>query len=341
MDDLDEIDPETPDNERGPLIRYLRQEAYAVRDCFTKYSVQTTIAAGGALIAIAKFQADFPCVGLLAVFPILLVFHVASMGIHKYGTSNRLLGYELHLHRTSHDIDRDPCHEMMKTVGWEEAMRAWRVIETNVWSGIYWPIDGVTRKLCPIRIKPDVFKQIEEDIARDTNKDSSDPLDPPVSSGFWFDQSEAFRREHVRYNAGGYLRTISAIFAFTILACLALSCIAVLQLWMIYINFHHQAPTMSNIMPSDRKMLFAINVIATVYVLLTAALSLARWMNIRSRIAILETGLSSIHSSGILWEAIILAHLLSLQSLGFFMKPIKADYQCMATRNVLPNWREK
>src|ERR1700692_4606196 len=312
------VDPAAHGGERELLIGYLRQEAYAVRDCFTKYSVETTIAVGGALIAIAKFQVDVPYVGLMAIFPILLVFHVASMGIHKYGTSNRLLAYELHLHRTSHDIDRDPCHEMMKTVGWEEAMRAWRVIETNVWSKIYEPTDGIPRKLYPIKIQKSVFREVEDGIATDKANNSSD------FSGFWFDQSEAYKRENVRYNAGGYLRTISAIFAFAILSCLALSYVSILQLWVIFINFNHQTDQIKNIIPSDTSGLLFINVVATIGVLVATALTLARWMNIRSRIAILETGLSSIHSSGILWEAIILAHLIALQRLEFFNKTNKS-----------------
>jgi hypothetical protein len=42
-----------------------------------------------------------------------------------------------------------------------------------------------------------------------------------------------------------------------------------------------------------------------------------RCINIRSRIRVLEDGLSSIHSCAIVWEATILAHVSALQKLGF------------------------
>jgi hypothetical protein len=292
-------DPWERGGEREKLIGYLRKEAYAVRDCFTKYSVQTTIAVGGALIAIGKFQADVPYVGLLAVFPILLVFHVASMWVHKYGTSNRLLAYELHLHRTSHDIDLDPCHAMMKAVGWEEAMRAWRIIEPNVWATIYWPRDRLRRKLYPIRVWQSV-----------------DKIDDP-----WFDQAVSCTKEGICYDAGGYLRTIFMVFFFTIGACLVLSYIALLQLWIIFSNVEFQEPHIREIIRADPWLFLVVNAIATLFILAVTALSIVRWRNIQSRITILETGLSSIHSGGILWEAIILAHLLALQSLKFFDQP--------------------
>ncbi len=304
-----------PDSTREPLIGYLRQEAYAVRDCFTTYSVQTTIAVGGALIAIAKFQVEVPYVGLMSIFPILLVFHVAGMGIHKYGTSNRLLAYELHLQRTSHDIDIDPCHQMMKIVGWEEAMRAWRVVEPNIWRTIYWPIGRIRRKFRRITIWPGNMEKIAKS-----------------SSKFWFDQIKSFDEHGVNYSAGGYLETISTIFASAILACLTLSYIAVSQLWFYLFYSLPEGMTgllppdymvsvperMKGLLPSDYRVFLSINIIVTASLFVVTTLSIARWRNIKSRITVLETGLSSIHSGGILWEAIILAHLRALQDRGFF-----------------------
>jgi hypothetical protein len=121
------------------IINYLRHEAYAVRDCFTKYSIQILAVSGAILIPLAQFQKDLFYIGFLAFFPILLIMYVLMMGIHKYGTSNRLLGYELHLQRTAHFMSSDHCHAIMRQVGWEEAMRAWRVVQPTLWGRIYQP----------------------------------------------------------------------------------------------------------------------------------------------------------------------------------------------------------
>src|SRR5882672_8474459 len=122
-------DPPDLESESEGMIKYLRNEAYSVRDCFTRYAIHTLAASGAISVAIAKFQADNYYFGFLAFFPVIMIFHILAMGTHKYATSNRLLGYELHIQRTARYISRDNCHEMMRKVGWEEAMRAWRVIQ--------------------------------------------------------------------------------------------------------------------------------------------------------------------------------------------------------------------
>jgi hypothetical protein len=305
MADQDNAEDDRHGNERELLIRYLRQEAYAVRDCFTRYSVQTTIATGGALIAIAKFQTEIPYLGLMALFPMILVFHIASMGIHKYGTSNRLLGYELHLHRTEHDVYADPCHEIMKTVGWEEAMRAWRSIEPNLWEEIYSPIGSFKKRLYPIRINDAVKAKIEARLGAGTD-----------ISGYWFDQKETSNRARVHYSAGGYLRTILIVFTFILMMCLLLMFVAICQLWILY-GLGADAGK-HNFVPGNRPIFLWSNWLATLIGILALVLTALRWRNIYSRIRILESGLWSIHSCGILWEAVVLAHLMALQELHYF-----------------------
>src|SRR5436309_2168185 len=100
--------------ERFDEIRYLRQEAYSVRDCFTRYSVQVLTACGAIMVVIAKFQADDHVLGFLGFVPCVLMLAVLAMGMHKYATSNRLLGYELHLQRTGHYRSRDGWHDVMR-----------------------------------------------------------------------------------------------------------------------------------------------------------------------------------------------------------------------------------
>jgi len=342
--------------EDARTVGYLRAEAYAVRDCFTRYSLQILAVTGAILVAIARFQGEMSLIGLMAIFPILLLFHVLIMGVHKYGTSNRLLGYELHLQRTAHYSKRDRCHELFKTVGWEEAMRAWRIIQPSLWNCIYEPstptgdhagipgsgtsnpkrshervrkaiskfmqlfyrwekwilenwisivVDPDWLKLWvyPLNIKQGITKQIE-----------SESLKGPESYfGYWFDQSKAlerYRTDGIIYNAGGYLRTFSIIFLMALAMCLAVIGIAILQLW--YFSF----------IADGYRLVggFVLSVLLSIIFPFLATLVFVVWRNIRGRIQILEHGLQSIHSTAIIWEAIILAHLLTLSNLRFYDK---------------------
>ena len=335
-------------------VSYLRAEAYHVRDCFTRYSLQILAVTGAILVAIARFQEFVPVVGFMALFPIVLLFHVLIMGVHKYGTSNRLLGYELHLERTAHYSKRDRCHELFKTVGWEEAMRAWRIIQPSLWNRIYEPsiptsdrsgtvasgMSNVQRSrdrvrkflskflnlfyrgeksilenwisivvdpgwlklwVYPLNIKQEIIEQIESQ------------LGPRSYFGFWFDQSKAlekYRNDGVIYNAGGYLRTFSIIFLLALVMCLCVIGIAVLQLW--YFSF------LSDGFWAAGSLVFSV-ILTGVFPFL-ATLIFVVWGNIRNRIQILEAGLQSIHSTAIVWEATILAHLLALSDLHFYDK---------------------
>ena len=129
--------PPQSDDVRPVIIKQLRDEAYAVRDCFTRYSFSALSVAVLGLGVIAKFALTEPYLGVLSVLPVLLLLAVASMGTHKYATSNRLLGYELHLHRTRHYIGTRKWQPHMQAIGWEEAMRAWRIVQATLFEHIY------------------------------------------------------------------------------------------------------------------------------------------------------------------------------------------------------------
>jgi hypothetical protein len=129
----------------GHLIEELRREAYEVRDCFTRHSFQALAAAGALILLILKFQTDRHDnnadstweLGVGALIPAIILFAIAQMGLHKYGTSNRLLGYELYLNRVRNYSAVENFHPLMLNIGWEEAMRAWRVIHYSIYREIY------------------------------------------------------------------------------------------------------------------------------------------------------------------------------------------------------------
>jgi len=104
-----------------------------------------SIAAAMAL-GVVKFQTDGHGeqktdqmweLGVLCVLPALLLIAVAHMGLHKYGSSNRLLAFKLYLGRMKHYSGKNFFHTDMNEIGWEEAMRAWRVVNSTLMSRIY------------------------------------------------------------------------------------------------------------------------------------------------------------------------------------------------------------
>jgi hypothetical protein len=331
------------------LTRYLREEAYAVRDCFTRYSIQILAVSGGLVLAIAKFQLESPYLGLLIFFPILLIFTVLQMGVHKYATSNRLLGFELHLQRTAHYISRDHCHDIMRKVGWEEAMRAWRLVQPTLWDAIYHPMrpriamygSSIAEKLQArttavaasilgrwishlgkveifekwlyrIVPRPEIIKCIDEEL-----KKAEELRDRYV--WYWFDQVRSIASLKARdpncivsYNAGGYLRTMMFAMLLSVVVCWCLPLLAIVNIWVQYFTTFRA----SHLVPSIVQLFVPIFV-TLIFVAGTACISLA-WRNIDSRVSTLESGLLSIHSSAIVWEAIILAHLRALGELHFY-----------------------
>ena len=113
------------------LIQMLRQEAKDVKDCFTKYSFQAIAFSSAVLGIITRYQPEYPHIALAAYASIAVLMTVARIGIYKYGTANRMYGYELHLLRTRQlpDSKGNGWKSEMRLVGWEEAMCAWRIVK--------------------------------------------------------------------------------------------------------------------------------------------------------------------------------------------------------------------
>ena len=66
-----------------------------------------------------------------------------------------------------------------------------------------------------------------------------------------------------------------------------------------------------------------MDLIISVSYIIAVILMFGAWLNIYCRIKILESGLLSIHSCGIIWEATVLAHLWALVELDFFNDDVK------------------
>jgi hypothetical protein len=125
------------------LIKQLREEAKDVKGCFTTYSMQALVFSSLVLTAIFGTMEKVPLIVLSGIPVIILLMIICRVGIYKYATANRLYGYELHLARTRHfgqlrDGDnRVIWKEDYRKIRWEEAQRAWRVVQTCLFRKIY------------------------------------------------------------------------------------------------------------------------------------------------------------------------------------------------------------
>ena len=277
------------------LIRQLRDEAYDVKDCFTRYSFYAISAIGPVLLLIARFEVDLPFVALLSVLPVIALFSVLSMGIHKYATANRLLGYQLHLERMQHFGEKWRRH--MDASGWEEIMRAWRIIQATLLARIYQPRSGWPRFLVP--------RQLRSRLCHITTRPHStqeQPSAPVFANGeSWFDQRQSVAKvPGAIYDSGGYLQTHKFVFLLMMVSCFSLASIALI---------HGCSVGGAGVWVNGAALAFLVG---------SVAIAAALWVNVWSKIDILENGAGSIHSCSIIWEATMMAHLQSLKQLGFF-----------------------
>lgn len=121
------------------LVKALRQEANEVKECFTRFSFQALAFSAAIFGLIGRFEDNhlFAALGSTAIVVLLLL--VARIGTYKYGTANRHFGYELHLYRVRYLQDhKGSWRNHMRQIGWEEAMQAWRVVQTTAFREIYY-----------------------------------------------------------------------------------------------------------------------------------------------------------------------------------------------------------
>ena len=109
---------------------------------------------------------------------------------------------------------------------------------------------------------------------------------------FWFEPMSIAKLENAKYYAGSYLEAVQTILFF-------MAFISLIPLVVSAYNFY-----------SSGKIILAI--IFLVVFAITITIIMWRISRIRARRKILEGGLLSIHSCGILWEAVIIAHKMSI-----------------------------
>jgi hypothetical protein len=138
------------------LIEQLRREADELKDCFTRYSFQAISIVTVALGIIIRYMHDDPIIGL-AGLPIMFVPLVTlRIGSYKYIRANRNFGYELHLSRVR-DVPLAAAgqwRDEYRTVSWEEAMRAWHIVQATLFREIHKRTRWPRRYVIKSRYKP-------------------------------------------------------------------------------------------------------------------------------------------------------------------------------------------
>jgi hypothetical protein len=284
------------------LVKHLRQEGYNVKQCFTQYTFQGLAVTAAVLGVILNSKENFPYVGLVGVPLAILLITIARIGTHKYESANRLAGYELHLQR----VARYPCspiqgwHPTMRTMGWEEGMRAWRIVQGTVFSFLY--VHGNLRSASPQQSVFQEFWSWAKNLVffwkvdhRRTHLIRSDGTQIPQNEEWWF-ETRSHLRTGMAYHAGGYMQTLLHLLGLTALICVGF---AIAASWQLYSRSCERT-----------------DIAYFVVVLGFSYWTFARFFQARSRRKLLEEGLLSINSCAVLWQVITCAHFWTLHELS-------------------------
>jgi hypothetical protein len=301
--------------DKRDLVTNLRSEVRDVKDCFMRFAFQgsalATVVAGFILNANDRLE-----VALAAVPTIVILMLICRVGIFKYTTANRNLGYELHLDRlATYDRNGDSATKArvaeIRGIGWEEALRAWRVVQTSIFASIYkvpqvetdrstilprklfrnwhWP-RSMDTGLFSLKGKPHT-----------TSQETYDPRhwgDEPFPDGpyVWWNQKKL--TEHADgsgivsyYHTGNLLKDMLVALNVMQGALFALLAWSVIQ-FLLDDRFN-----------LEKRLCFSS---ATVFF---GIFILTRQIRIQRRRVILEEELGSIHSCAISWAAIAIVHI--------------------------------
>lgn len=266
-----------PDSSERPtyeatLVERLRMEAKDVKECFTRFCFQAIALSGVMIGAIVRYQADEPAVGLASIAVIIVLLSVAQIGTHKYATANRHFGYELHLDRTR-QLPDDPeggWNASMRSIGWEEAMKAWRVVQATVFRELYGNNKNTLKKIH------------RKSVA--------------TAQRGWFEPRRLTGEGGAAYHSGSYLKTMFRFLNY-------LTAIAFVPLFVLafQLAYDPKITILADVPTAIRALGFLLFAVVLGWTFL-------RVRRIHQRRELLELGLLSIHSCAIMWQAVVVAH---------------------------------
>lgn len=323
------------DERESRFISELTAEARELKDCFARYSFQGVGLSAAVLAIIARYQQEMPYVGLAAFPVIVMLIALARMGTHKYTSVNRITGYELHLQRTR-SLKDDPnayWRSNMRDLGWEEAMRAWRIVQTTVYQCLYetneWKLE---------ELKPELRKRLKEE----------------KTQAWFLPQSSTNPAHGTSYYSGSYLRkSLEFIYTVIVLSFIppiitvgqlfvkhntqfwelaVVLTLSVTMTWFIFKAFQKQILPINNRRWKwiTRLLLFMLAGLALRVLYLRVGRSIEtlsvaatlvvvsiyfgfKVLKVENRRVVLEDELLSIHSCTVVWQAVVVAHYRALE----------------------------
>jgi hypothetical protein len=178
------------------VLPRLRTEAEAVKQCFATFCFQAVAFSAALLTAIAAYGSEHPEVNLVSALIAVLALAVCRIGTYKYATANRNYGFELFVDRLTRMRPETARRytEASLSIGWEEALRAWRIVQASIFEKLYWHRFGSpnfpTRDNCTAR-------------KRDT--------------GAWWDVASLVKK-NATYHPGSYLKSMHTLLALFVVA---------------------------------------------------------------------------------------------------------------------------
>jgi hypothetical protein len=136
----DEDDGRPAEVRRRSLREHLMEEINQARDNLTRYIFQTVSIGAIGAGTIVHYMAEQPYLGTAAALLLPIILITSKLATTNYEIMHRNLGYLLHLERTR-DVPpewRGRWHPRYRHIGWEEAMRAWRVVQPTLFNKIMW-----------------------------------------------------------------------------------------------------------------------------------------------------------------------------------------------------------
>ncbi len=287
-------------------IKDRRDEAATVKQCFTDFAFKGLLLTTAFFGFVSSFypaglsddatssEKESVCmryflVWLLCGVVILFLMRVLRIGFHKYSTANRNYGYVLHIDRTfdyEKGVTDKAYEEQVRSVGWEEGMCAWRIIQPIIFEEVYRLRTATERWVFP-------FYRCERKASE--------------SYQWWNTMHLMNTRRHdsnyiiqdsLPYRPGSYLEKTERLVHFL--------CIVIYTLYS-FSYFFAMDCIHSGMLPRMNGLLFGV-IYTTAWLCITCCF-IVHIVKQRKFRHILESGLLSIQSCAVVWRLVIISHL--------------------------------
>ena len=292
------------------LIADLRSEAARERTSFRKMMLQVLVFAATATGALLVAADRWPISSIAAVGVAAVLVAIQRIGSHVFTTVNRIAGFQLHLERL--DESGSDFKVLSTAMGWEEGLRAWRIVQATLFASIYelrftfwWPWKQYSEKQ---HYESPWWRQAERvshaaaiELAEIERGKKGPDVNVPSDNGRATNvrDKKELPRFVGRYHAGSYLSRMFGIMLILQLFSLAPLAAGIFRCRQIALDGSN--PPLASAHHYLLPILYGFLAVSCVF-----CTGNAIWIGRRRML--LEDGLLSIHSCSIVWRAISLIH---------------------------------